>query len=52
MPVPCPACGHSHKPGLAFCSNCGAAVGRCCPQCNRPAEKLWNSCGYCGARLA
>ncbi len=51
MPVRCPSCSESHKPGLAYCPNCGAAAERSCQQCHCPLEETWKNCAHCGARL-
>jgi hypothetical protein len=51
MPVRCHSCNETHKPGLAFCPNCGARTERSCEQCHCPVEETWRNCAHCGVRL-
>ena len=52
LPQPCRACGKGHKPGLAFCPNCGAAASRRCPQCNCQVDEEWTNCAHCGVAIS
>ncbi|HEV2389052.1 MAG TPA: zinc ribbon domain-containing protein [Candidatus Acidoferrales bacterium] len=49
--VSCSSCGSHVRQNLAFCPQCGSAVGRSCPQCRRTIEPGWLNCAYCGAKL-
>jgi Double zinc ribbon/Phospholipase_D-nuclease N-terminal len=51
LPRPCPSCGIGNKPGLAYCPNCGTAVGRVCSACNRQVHEDWKNCANCGVTL-
>jgi len=51
LPSPCPKCGAPARPGFAFCTQCGAELGRACPNCKRAVEREWKSCAYCGKAL-
>ena len=47
----CPSCGHDNRPGLKFCTNCGAGLGLSCPSCGEPVQPDARFCGECGASL-
>jgi len=47
----CPSCGARNKAGLSYCPNCGHALARVCPGCNRPVDEEWNNCAHCGLSL-
>jgi RNA polymerase subunit RPABC4/transcription elongation factor Spt4 len=47
----CSSCGAGNKPGLAYCPNCGTAVGRVCSGCNRTVQEDWKNCANCGVTL-
>ena len=55
----CPACGNKIKPGMAFCSSCGAKLPEAaaperaafCSQCGAPAVDGADFCMSCGAEL-
>ena len=47
----CGACGASARRAYAFCTQCGAPLGRTCPTCRRPVEAFWDHCAHCGTKL-
>ena len=58
--VPCPACGHTYRPGDAFCVRCGTALpqagqarpaGRTCPACGAALHAGDEFCTQCGQAL-
>ncbi len=50
--MPCPSCATMVSHGAAFCSKCGAALGRACPECRSAVQPEWSHCTKCGAKLA
>lgn len=53
---PCPKCGASVAPGLAFCPACGTrtpkgGVGAACRKCGTPSEPGSKFCGVCGTPI-
>ena len=51
VPRPCAGCGSETVAMHAFCTACGAALGKSCPGCRRRVEPSWKACAHCGRML-
>ena len=47
----CPKCGAGGNAAFAFCSACGASLGKSCPGCRTAVQSDWTHCARCGMSL-
>ena len=51
MGTGCASCGHISRPGVRFCTGCGASLPTACPACGETAYPGERFCGACGSPL-
>ncbi|RME83721.1 MAG: hypothetical protein D6785_06400 [Planctomycetota bacterium] len=45
-------CGHVNDKSVLYCENCGEALFRDCPNCNRKVSVNVKNCGFCGVNIS